>query len=303
MERSVINKNITGIFWFVVSLLISSGNDIITKYLSSNLSVYQVVFLRFLFGTLVLIPFMLHKRDSFKTKVLGIQFIRGVLLFGGMLLWCKGLTLVKVSTATVVNFTIPIFVLILAAILLKETFNLVRFMATVFSLIGIVVVLGPASSDFNVLSMLLVISALMFASLDVINKKFISNEGMLVMLFYSSFFTMLLSAIPAYITWVMPSKSDFILFVILGIGANLILYCLLKSFEVVEASFVAPYRYLEFIFSAVMGYMFFAEIPDKATLYGAIVIVISTLIVVYESFFVKIVKISKSGIKRHGQQK
>jgi S-adenosylmethionine uptake transporter len=220
-----------------------------------------------------------------------------------MLLWCKGLTLVKVSTATVVNFTIPIFVLILAAILLKETFNLVRFMATVFSLIGIVVVLGPASSDFNVLSMLLVISALMFASLDVINKKFISNEGMLVMLFYSSFFTMLLSAIPAYITWVMPSKSDFILFVILGIGANLILYCLLKSFEVVEASFVAPYRYLEFIFSAVMGYMFFAEIPDKATLYGAIVIVISTLIVVYESFFVKIVKISKSGIKRHGQQK
>ncbi len=296
------NKRVLGVLWFVFSLLVSSGNDIITKYLSANLSVYQVVFLRFMFGTLVLLPFMLYNKGSFKTKVIGVQFLRGLLLFGGMLLWCKGLTLVKVSTATVINFTIPIFVLILAALILKETFNIVRFMATVFSLIGIVLVLMPSSSDFNVLSVLLVVSALMFASLDVINKKFISNEGMLVMLFYSSFFTMLLSAVPAYMTWIVPSKSDVILFFVLGIGANLILYCLLKAFKIVEASFVAPYRYLEFIFSAVMGYVFFVEVPDKTTFYGAIVIVISTLVVVYESFFVKVLKKSRSISVKNGKR-
>jgi S-adenosylmethionine uptake transporter len=296
------NKRVLGVLWFVFSLLVSSGNDIITKYLSANLSVYQVVFLRFMFGTLVLLPFMLYNKGSFKTKVIGVQFIRGVLLFGGMLLWCKGLTLVKVSTATVINFTIPIFVLILAALILKETFNIVRFMATVFSLVGIVLVLMPSSSDFNILSILLVLSALMFASLDVINKKFISNEGMLVMLFYSSFFTMLLSAVPAYMTWIMPSKSDVILFFVLGIGANLILYCLLKAFKIVEASFVAPYRYLEFIFSAVMGYVFFLEVPDRTTFYGAIVIVISTLVVVYESFFVKVLKKSRSISVKNGKR-
>ncbi len=296
------NKRVLGVLWFVFSLLVSSGNDIITKYLSANLSVYQVVFLRFMFGTLVLLPFMLYNKGSFKTKVIGVQFLRGLLLFGGMLLWCKGLTLVKVSTATVINFTIPIFVLILAALILKETFNIVRFMATVFSLIGIVLVLMPSSSDFNVLSVLLVVSALMFASLDVINKKFISNEGMLVMLFYSSFFTMLLSAVPAYMTWIVPSKSDVILFFVLGIGANLILYCLLKAFKIVEASFVAPYRYLEFIFSAVMGYVFFVEVPDKTTFYGAIVIVISTLVVVYDSFFVKVLTKSRSISVKNGKR-
>lgn len=296
------NKSVLGIFWFVISLLVSSGNDIITKYLSGNLSVYQVVFIRFMFGTLVLLPFMFYYKGSFRTKVIGVQFMRGVLLFGGMLLWCKGLTLVKVSTATVINFTIPVFVLILAAIFLKENFNWIRFMATIFSVIGIAVVLSPSSSDFNILSLLLVCSALMFASLDVINKKFISNEGMLVMLFYSSFFTMLLSIVPAYNTWVVPKAMDWFLFVVLGVGANLILYCLLKSFEIVEASFVAPYRYLEFIFSAVMGYIFFAEIPDNTTLYGAVVIIISTMVVVYESFFVKFLNRSRGGAIQDGKK-
>ena len=296
------NKSLLGVFWFIVSLLVSSGNDIITKYLSGNLSVYQVVFIRFMFGTLVLLPFMFYYKGSFRTKVIGVQFMRGVLLFGGMLLWCKGLTLVKVSTATVINFTIPVFVLILAAIFLKERFNWGRFLATIFSVIGIAVVLSPASSDFNVLSLLLVCSALMFASLDVINKKFISNEGMLVMLFYSSFFTMCLSVVPAYNTWVVPEAMDWFLFAVLGVGANLILYCLLKSFEMVEASFVAPYRYLEFIFSAAMGYIFFAEIPDKSTLYGAIVIIISTMIVVYESFVVKVLNRSRGGVQKNGKR-
>ena len=296
------NRGVLGVLWFVFSLLVSSGNDIITKYLSGNISVYQVVFLRFMFGTIVLLPLMFYKKGSFKTKFVGVQFMRGALLLGGMLLWCKGLTLVKVSTATVINFTIPIFVLILAAITLKEKFNIVRFTATIFSLVGIFLVLSPASVDFNALSILLVLGALMFASLDVINKRFISDEGMLVMLFYSSFFTMLLSAIPAYVTWVMPSKMDLFLFIVLGIGANLILYCLLKAFSIVEASFVAPYRYLEFIFSAVMGYVFFTEIPDKATLYGAIVIVISTLVVVYESFFVRVFKKSNGSVLKNGQR-
>lgn len=296
------NKSLFGVFWFIVSLLVSSGNDIITKYLSGSLSVYQVVFIRFMFGTLVLLPFMFYYKGSFRTKVIGVQFMRGVLLFGGMLLWCKGLTLVKVSTATVINFTIPVFVLILAATFLKERFNWIRFLATIFSVIGIAVVLSPVSSDFNVLSLLLVCSALMFASLDVINKKFISNEGMLVMLFYSSFFTMCLSVIPAYNTWVVPEAMDWFLFAVLGVGANLILYCLLKSFEMVEASFVAPYRYLEFIFSAAMGYIFFAEIPDKSTLYGAIVIIVSTMVVVYESFVVKVLNRSRGGAQKNGKR-
>ena len=287
------NNNALGVFWFIFSLFVSSSNDVITKYLSGNMSVYQVVFLRFMFGTIVLLPFMFAKAGSFKTKVLGVQLIRGALLFGGMLLWCKGLTLVKVSTATVINFTIPVFVLILAAVFLKEKFNIVRFLATMFSLVGITIVLSPSSSEFNILSLLLVLSALMFASLDVINKKFISNEGMLVMLFYSSFFTMLLSTAPAFVTWVTPSSMDLLLFLILGIGANLILYCLLKSFEIVEASFVAPYRYLEFIFSIILGYVFFSEIPDHTTIYGAIVIIIGTLIIVYESFFTKVFNTSR----------
>jgi S-adenosylmethionine uptake transporter len=278
------NQALKGILWFILSLFISSANDVVTKYLGSNIPAYEVVFLRFVFGTLTLLPFMLRDLNSFKTSRIQIHIIRGALLFGGILFWCLGLNAVKVTMATVINFTIPIFVLILAVIFLKETLNMFRIIATAIGFIGIVVVINPTSLEFNYISILLIVGSFMFASLDILNKKFVNNESMLSMLFYSSFFTMLFSLIPAMKIWITPSFQDLVLFLILGAGANLILYCLLKAFALVDASAVAPYRYIELIFSAGLGYIVFKEIPNHSTLVGAVVIIFATLFLAYELF-------------------
>jgi S-adenosylmethionine uptake transporter len=122
----------------------------------------------------------------------------------------------------------------------------------------------------------------MFATLDVINKKFVTNESTISMLFYSNIFTMLLSAVPAIYVWVPIDWYDIGVFVILGVVANLILYCLLKGFALVDASALAPYRYVELLFSVSLGYIFFREVPDSHIVYGAAVIILATLLVLYE---------------------
>ena len=271
---------VIGILFYISHLVISSANDIITKYLGQNLGVNQVVFFRFMFACITLLPFMLRDLNSFKTNRIFVHAIRGLLLYGGIGLWVLGLRYVQVSTAVVINFTIPIFILLLASIFLKEKIGMHRWVATFFAFLGIIVVNDPTSSGFNMYGLVLLLASVMFASLDVINKFFVVKETMLGMLFYSSVFTTLFSAYPASQEWVSPTTKDLILFFILGGGANLLLFFLLKSFENIDVSSIAPVRYFELIISSIFAYLIFGDIPDNATIFGAMIIIPSTLFVV-----------------------
>ena len=219
-----------GILWFIAHLLISSTNDVLMKYLGLSLGVYQVVFLRFFFSTLTLLPFFLYKKATFSTTRPLLHIVRGVLLFSGITLWCIGLTSGKVALATTINFTMPIFVLLLARIFLQESVTKFKLIATCLGLVGVVVALNPLSEVFNPYSLFLLVSAFIFATLDIVNKKFITKEPMINMIFYSSLVTMLCSIPPAIWQWQAVTIPTLLIFLILGIGANLILYCLLKSF-------------------------------------------------------------------------
>lgn len=270
----------TGISFYIAHLIISSANDIMTKYLGQGYNFNQVVFFRFLFASLTLLPFMLVNLKSFKTNRIYVHMLRGALLYGGIGMWIVGLNIVQISTAVVINFTIPLFILVLAFIFLKEKVGLHRWIATFVGFIGIIIVNNPSSMNFNYYSVVLLFASLLFASLDVINKYFVVKETILGMLFYSSLFTTLFSFVPAMNYWVTPSTTDLILLFVLGAGANLLLFCLLKSFEKIDASSVAPLRYFELVIASIFAYFAFDEIPDSSTIVGAIIIIPATLFVI-----------------------
>jgi S-adenosylmethionine uptake transporter len=273
---------LVGVSWFVLSLFISSLNDVLTKYLCGSIGPYEVVFFRFLFSIITLLPFMLYYgKNSFITSRPLVHVIRGGLLFGGIALWSHALSVVVVTVATVISFTIPLFVLIFAKIFLGENVTLARWVATVVGLIGVVIVINPTSATFNIMSASLILASMMFAGLDVINKKYVIKESMFSMLFYSSIVTTALSSFPAFLNWSMPTTQDLLLLLILGAGANLILYFLLKAFALIDASAAAPYRYIELLISSFLGYLIFAEIPTINTVIGALIIIPCTLFVIY----------------------
>lgn len=269
-----------GIIWFLLSLLISNGNDLVMKFLGQNLHSVEIIFWRFLFGTLSLIPFMLFfGRSSWKSERPFVHIIRGALLFAGITLWCYGLTIVPIATATVLNFSIPLFTLVLAYFFLRENIGWPRLVATVIGFFGVLTVLGPTTLGFQVTNLVLVFAALMFAMLDIINKKFVVKETMLGMLFYSALVTTLLSAIPTYYVWHTPTLQQLGVLAALGIGANLLLYCLLKAFSLMDASALAPFRYFELVLSVVFGFLIFEELPGWGTALGTLIIVPSTFFV------------------------
>jgi S-adenosylmethionine uptake transporter len=275
-------KYLLGISFFILSLLSSLGNDIIQKYLGSRLHSFEITFFRNSIAALSLVPFILYYgRSSIKTDHIYIQFFRGLLLFLGISAWIFGLKIVKISAATVFGSTVPLFTLILALFFLPEKIIWQRWVATIAGLIGTYIVMNPHGEDFNYGVLIFIFSSICFASLDIINKKFVTRESIIGMLFYSAFFTAILSSYPAISQWVMPNMHELGLLFILGISGNLILYFILKAFSLVDATATAPYRYLEFCLSALAGYLIFNEIPDKNIVLGAIIVIPSTLFVVF----------------------
>jgi len=273
-----------GILWFMIQLIIGVGNDVIMKYVGGNLQVAQVVFLRFFFATLSMLPVIaISGPASFKTQRIPLHIARSFLLAAGIGLYCQGLQVAPIAVVTTLNFTIPMFTLILSRVFLKETVALSRWIATLGGFVGVTVVLQPWSMlSFDPRWSVILLSASMFACLDVMNKFFVDKESFWSMIFYTALFTALICAYPAYMCWAPVTTTQLGLLALLGGGANALLFALLKAFSMVDASALAPFRYAELILSALVGWMFFAEVPAMSTLLGALVIIPSTLLVIWK---------------------
>ena len=271
-----------GVSWFILRLFSSSINDVISKYAGTRLHSYEITFFRFMFGTMTLLPFIMYNgMSTLRTSRPTVHFLRGLLLFLGIAGWTYGLTLAPVTTATVVSFTVPIFVLILGVFFLSENIIWQRCMVTLVAFCGLVITLAPNSNDFNPEVLIFVASAMAFAVLDIINKKFVIQESMISMLFYSAIVTALLALPFALQYWTTPTREELFLLFILGASANLILFFLLKAFAATDVTALAPYRYFELVVSAIIAYIVFNEIPTETTLWGALIIIPSTLFIIY----------------------
>ena len=268
--------------WFILSLMSSCLNDIISKYMGMRLHSLEISFFRFSFGALTLVPFILYYGTStLKTSNPLMHLSRGTLLFFGMTAWTYGVTIVPITTATMVGVSMPLFVLVLAVFFLNENITWQRWVATIAGFCGIVITLQPHAEDFNPEVLVFIFAAMSFATLDIINKKFIVKESMISMLFYSAIVTAILSVVPATQYWQTPSASELFLLLILGASSNLILFFILKAFALLDATAIAPYRYLELLMSATFGYIIFGDIPSASTWYGAAILIPSTLFIVY----------------------
>lgn len=289
-----------GVFWAVMVCLVSSLNDVLTRYSGNRLDFFQVAFFRFLFSTLTLIPIMLYiDRSTFFTKRPVFHGLRAALGYCAVVAWVAGVSMTTLTVASIMAQTVGIFVLIMASVILREKVGWQRSLATLTGIAGILIILlAPKHGEsFNLNIMLnnfmsqsnlgvlfLLLAAVLFAASDIVNKIMIANESPLTMLFYFAAGTMLIGIIPAISIWQTPHLIELFWLLCLGAGANLILYCLLKAFVATEISALQPYRYVEIFFATGFGYILFNEVPGILILLGAAVIIPSTfMIAIYET--------------------
>ena len=275
----ILSPYVRSVSWSLLAFFISALNDTIVKLSGLSLPGINVLFFRFFFSALTLLPFVLFNPSGFKTNHLKIHSLRGFLFTMGMIPWCYGLIQLPLPLVTVISFTTSLFVILLAAIFLRESVGWQRWAATFFGFLGIIVSVGyaPLPSSSWTFVILALLATLLFASLDILNKRLlVLKESMLSMIFFSAVFTTLFVSPLAFYSWVTPDLKDLGLLFVLGLGANGFLGCLLRASSVYDVSGLQTLRYSELLFSSLLSIIFFHTWPSLSLCFGAFLIIPAT---------------------------
>jgi len=275
-----IPANGQGALWMLLGGLCFSVMGIGIKFLGEGMDSFQIGFLRAVFGLLVILPFAFrHGVAPLKTKVFKLHFLRALVGVTGMLCIFFAITHLPLADAVALTFTRPLFLIVLAVFLLGEKVRWRRWSATAVGFLGVLVMV-QSHAEIEFAAFVALFGALMVALVSVFLKKLSATERPATMMFYFGVMASLFSFFPALIVWVPPTWEDIAVLIVLacfGSGAN---FCAIRAFSIGEATAVAPFDYMRLIFSGILGFLIFAEIPDIWMVMGACIIVASSLYIV-----------------------
>lgn len=272
-----------GVFFALMFLSLGPSLDAVTKLLGTRLPQLEIIFFRFLFSLISLIIYVIvFKQPIVKTKYIKLNITRGVLGYFSFVGCVYSVTILPLSEVTIIFWTMPFFVLILSAIILKEKVSKNRWIATILGFSGLYFFICPTGISFQIAALIPVFAAFAFATQDIIIKRMVDNDdNRVTMMFYFSLVTTVLGIGPALYVWTSPNSQELLYLFILGVSANLMQYLIFKAFTAASVSALAPFRYVEVIIAALFDYLLFGIAPSVNTYLSAIVIIPATLYLIY----------------------
>jgi drug/metabolite transporter (DMT)-like permease len=248
------------------------------KYLGQRLPVFEVLFIRFLVGFLVLIPVIW--RTGFRivrTKRPFLHFARGFVGFMGNVCFFLALVHMVLADAVTIQFSRPLFMLFVAALFLGEVAGVRRSVIAVVGFTGILMITRPFGDGFEPWALVAAAGAF-FGTLVVLCVKLLSRtEHTLTIMFYFAFWTTVMAAIPAFLTWQTPTPTELALMVMIGVLGIVGQGCFTHGVSLGDTTFVMPFDYLRIVYSVGFGIVVFAESPVPWSIAGATVIIGSSL--------------------------
>lgn len=237
---------------------------------SVGLDALEVVFFRNLIGLVFIAPILLRTRLTvLRTTRLPLHFARALCFLCGMTVWFIAIPHIALVDAISLYFTSPLFITILAALVLKEVVRARRWTAVVVGLCGALVILRPGLQDVSVAALLVLVNAAFWSCSAIIVRVLSRTERATTIISHMFLWVTPLSLIPALFVWREPSLEA--LAWIAGVSASSAFghWCLARAFTTAEASFIMPFDYTQLPFGALIGYFAFGEIPDAWTFVGA----------------------------------
>ncbi|MGE0744718.1 MAG: DMT family transporter [Rhodospirillales bacterium] len=233
----------------------------------------ETAFFRSIIGTLLLAPWLLGTRRAvLKTNKHGLYFSRALASTVTQMGIFTGLTLMPMADAIALTFTAPLFGLLLAAPLLGERLHLRRVAATLAGFAGVLVIVRPGIVEMTPAAAIPLAAAVSLACVFIILKKLSRTEPTERIVFYMVVYMTPITLVPALFVWTTPEWRHVPLLLGVAISANLVQLGVTKAYAAADATAVMPYDFLRLPFTALVGYLAFAQVPDPYTWVGAAVI-------------------------------
>ncbi|MEA2755386.1 MAG: hypothetical protein QOJ54_1675 [Aliidongia sp.] len=267
-----------GILLLLLAVLTFSCSDATAKYLSTELPVIEIIWLRYLVFALVLVPSALRSGVGvLRSTRPGLQLLRGMGMLVSSLFFISCLPVLPLADATAIGFVSPLFITALSIPVLGERVGMRRWAAIVVGLIGVVVVIRPGTSAFQPAALLPILSALSWAGAIVITRKMSGTEGTLTTLIFSAVSALLVVSFMVPFDWVMPTARQLGIALLYGIFASGGQWLIVLAYHRAGASALASLNYSQLVWAVALGFLVFGAVPDRWTLAGASIIIASGL--------------------------
>ena len=274
-EQGLKNKSpvLSGAMWMIGTVLSLSSIAIAARELSPSISTYEMVFFRALFSMLLLLPFVIKSEKSFPvTRQAGKHVIRNVSHYIAQLLWFYGITLLPLAKVFAIEFTTPIWTLLLASLMLGEKITRWKMIALCLGLLGVLIVLRPGLVPINSASIAVLACAFFFALSHIYTSKLTIEESPLQILFFMSLVQIPLALPLAVYSWVTPEGGAWLFLLLLAFLSLSAHYCLSRALAIADASLMIPLDFLRLPFIMFVAYLIYQEALDLFVLLGALII-------------------------------
>lgn len=277
-EQPRIPGVLKGALWMVLAAASFAGLTSVIRYMSTDMHPIELAFFRNLFGLFFMLPWFWNAGlNALKTDRLKLHGFRSTIGLAAMTLWFSAIALMPVAEAMALSFSAPLFATVGAALLLKEQVRARRWAATVIGFIGTLIIIRPDGANLGLASGLVLAASACMAMAALSVKSLSRTENPNTIVLFMGLLMTPMSFIPALFFWTTPTSVDYLWFLLIGLLATIGQVSMARSFASADISAVLPFDFSRLVFAAIMGYLFFAEVPDHWTWIGAAIIFSATL--------------------------
>jgi len=254
----------------------------LVRFVSEVLPPFQIAFFRNIFGLAFLLPLLMRSRFAIlRTKQIGLHALRGVINMAAMLMFFTALAISPIAKVTALGFTAPIFMAVLAVLVLGERFRIYRWSAIFLGFVGMLIILRPGLVAIDKGALLVIGSAALWAVAMIIIKIQSRTESSLTIVAYMGIFLGVFSIGPAVWVWQPFGLQTLGFMVLIGLFGSIAQMAISESLKETDSTALMPFDFLKLIWTAIIGVWFFAEVPDIYTWVGATVIFLSGLFIAF----------------------
>ncbi len=267
------NPVFSAALWMAGTLISFAIMAVSGRELSGALTTFQILFWRSLIGLIaVSLLFSIIGWPAVRTHRLTTHLGRNVIHFAGQYGWFFGISVIPLTQVFAIEFTTPIWVMLIAALFLGEAITRTRIAALGLGFAGILIILQPGFQTIELAQLAVLGAAVCYASSYVFTKTLVNTDTPLAIMFYMTLMQMPLALIGGLADWNWPVGSQWLWAILAGVSGLTAHYSFSRALKLADATIVTPMDFLRLPLIAVIGYFAYQEAFDATVLLGAAII-------------------------------
>ena len=266
------SHTLRGVLWMLGAVLAFAAMAVAVRELQRSMDSFGILFARSVVMLAIVGTMALATGTVVRTRRIGLHLLRNLLHLAGQYLWVYSIGALALATVFAIEFTIAVWVAVLAALFLHERLTQGRLVQLVLGVVGVLIILRPGTLSFHPAALVMLLGSLCYAASLASTKALSSTDAPQTVLLWMSLVQAPFTLVAALPSWTMPPASTLPWILLIGAGSYAAHYCMTSAMRLADATLVAPIDFIRLPLIAVVGALLYAEPFDPMVIVGAAII-------------------------------